>query len=346
MMQILPYISFKGISIRQCKHLLHVPVLVVVPEHVEPIGSHDSCITTLLQYVTAVSQVHSFQRAIFMTRHNDSLHCAAEPEMATAVELPPLQADITGSSIDIADGDSIKQQGGPLLGPKDAAASCVPTVRPESAGLSTAAVARLRHRVNLWKKRAWGRAWCLRFGMTASSWHGWSKMHVNPFIAMRFCFLSAAGHTLTNVYIATSLPMPRSMLFYVATLPFLLHAVVMVALACAMFRLGPQVAFHRTFPLAWLSMALLPFPVWYLGYVGPQHTLPWNNPYQFLAASFLSLLFGHLTAAAGGISGEHPMEPRTSITKPAFRAVIQTVRATDILTDLSLIGELLAEVQC
>ena len=82
---------------------------------------------------------------------NDSLHCAAEPDMATAVELPPLQAGIICSSIDIADGDRIQQHDGPLPGPKDAAAAGVATVQPESTRLGAAAVARLRHTVFDWQ---------------------------------------------------------------------------------------------------------------------------------------------------------------------------------------------------
>ena len=130
MIQILIFTNFKGGNIRQCSHLLHVPVLVVVPEHGEPIGSHDLGCAVSVQHPLSRAQqlfcsmlelfprfVRSFQRAIFMTHQDDSLHCAAEPDMATAVELPPLQAGIIGSSIDIADGDSIQQHGGPLERP-------------------------------------------------------------------------------------------------------------------------------------------------------------------------------------------------------------------------------------
>ena len=85
--------------------------------------------------------------------------------------------------------------------------------------------------------------------------------------------------------------------------------------------------------------------MWYLGYIGPQQTVPWNNRLQFLVVSSLSIAFVHLAAAAGGIPGEHPVEPRISIMRPVFRAVIQTLRVTDSLTDLSLIGELLTDVR-
>ena len=50
----------------------------------------------------------------------------------------------------------------------------------ESRRLSFRTLALVRHGVALWKTRAWGRTWCLRLGMTASSWDGWAKMHMNP----------------------------------------------------------------------------------------------------------------------------------------------------------------------
>ena len=170
-------------------------------------------------------------------------------------------------------------------------------------------------------------------------------MHVNPFVAMRFFFLPAACGTLMNAYIVTSLSMHMSTLCYVATLSHLLHVVVFLAMACAMFRLGPQAVLHRMYQVAMVCMAVLAWPMWYLGYIGPQQTVPWNNRLQFLVVSSLSIAFVHLAAAAGGIPGEHPVEPRISIMRPVFRAVIQTLRVTDSLTDLSLIGELLTDVR-
>lgn len=180
--------------------------------------------------------------------------------------------------------------------------------------------------------------------MTASSWDGWAKMHVNPFVAMRFYFIPAACDILVKGFLISSLPMHISGLFYVATLPYVLHTLVNVAVAYIFFRYGPQIVFHRMF-MPSILIALVPsLPVLYLGYIGPQHTVPWNNRLKFLVVSFMNFFAGHLAAAAGGLPGEHPVEPRTSIVKPVCRAIIQTFKVTDSLTDLSLIVELVAEV--
>ena len=76
-------------------------------------------------------------------------------------------------------------------------------------------------------------------GMTASSWDGWAKMHVNPFLAMRFYFLPVMGKILARVYLFTGLPMNMSLLFYVVTLPQTLNIALTVAVNCVVFRFGP-----------------------------------------------------------------------------------------------------------
>ena len=140
--------------------------------------------------------------------------------------------------------------------------------------------------------------------------------------------------------------MDRSMLYYVMTVPFLLYLVIYIGMMCAVFRMGLKIVLHRMYLLAWICVVVLPGPVMYVGYFGPQETVPWNNRLQFLAVSFIVLLCSYLGAAAGCIPGEHPSEPRTSITQPVHRAVIQSLRLTDSLTDFSFIRELLEEVRC
>lgn len=258
-----------------------------------------------------------------------------------------MQADPSRCCIATADGDSMQQHGYPLPVHEEAAdTACMATVQPNSARLSVATAASVRQKVAVWQKYARGRAWCLRCGMKASSWDGWAKMHVNPFIAMHLYFLPMLCEVFVlRFYVLTSLPMHSSTLFYVMTLPYALHMIVGPAMCYAMFRVGPQVVFHRVYLLALLFVVLLSLPVAGVAYVGPLHIVPWNDRFHFLIVNSGSYLCVHLGAAAGGISGEHPSEPRTSIIQPIFRAVIQTIRLIDSLTDLSVIGELLTEVR-
>ena len=139
--------------------------------------------------------------------------------------------------------------------------------------------------------------------------------------------------------------MNESVLFYAVTLPYVVNLGLGMVWAAILFRFGPQIVFHRMFLLLLLCSVAAPLPVWYVGYVGPQDTVPWNNRFKFLVVSFAERLCEHLAGAAGALPGEHPVEPRTSIRMPVYRAIIQTLRLTDSLTDLSLIVELVAEVR-
>ena len=132
--------------------------------------------------------------------------------------------------------------------------------------------------------------------------------------------------------------------FYAVTLPQVLGITVAVAAPCLMFRLGPQIVFHRMYGLVSLCPVFTSLPLAYVGFIGALDTVPWNNRFKFHLVTLAGALFTHLHAAAGAHPGEYPVEPRTSIRKPVYRVIIQTLRVTDALTDLSLIVELIAEV--
>ena len=234
----------------------------------------------------------------------------------------------------------------PVAAHEDAhSTACTPEGLQKDSRLNFSTLALVRHGLDLWKNRARGRAWCLRLGMTASSWDGWAKMHVHPLVAMQFFFLSTMVDILSRSYMLTGLPMDGSLLCHAVTLPHNLNIAVCVAGTCAMFRVGPQVVFHRMFPLLVLATVSLALPLWYVGYIGPQDTVPWNNRFKFLVYGSVHNLFSHLAGAAGWLPGEHPVEPRTSIRKPVYSAIIKAMRLCDSLTDMSLIAELVAEVR-
>ena len=243
-----------------------------------------------------------------------------------------------------ADAEGIEQH--PVAAHEDAASIArMPKGMHEDSRLRFASVALLRHAVGVWKNRARGRVWCLRLGMTASSWEGWAKMHVHPRVAIWFYFFAAMGDILTRAYFFTGLPMHKSMGFYAVTLPQVLGITVAVAAPCLMFRLGPQIVFHRMYGLVSLCPVFTSLPLAYVGFIGALDTVPWNNRFKFHLVTLAGALFTHLHAAAGAHPGEYPVEPRTSIRKPVYRVIIQTLRVTDAMTDLSLIVELIAEVR-
>ena len=93
-----------------------------------------------------------------------------------------------------------------------------------------------------------------------------------------------------------------------------------------------------------LTPMFLDIPLFYVSFIGPLDTVPWNNRFKCLVLCLTETLFQHLASAAGAIPGEHPVEPRTSIRKPVYRAIIQALRFMDSMTDLSFIVELVTEV--
>ena len=121
------------------------------------------------------------------------------------------------------------------------------------------------------------------------------------------------GDILLRYYLFTSLPVNGSLLFYAVTLPHSINIAVCVAGSCAMFRIGPQLVQHRMYPLGVVAAVSLALPVWYVGYIGPPGTVPWNNRFKLLVYGFVADLLAHLAGAAGWLPGEHPVEPRTSI---------------------------------
>ena len=207
--------------------------------------------------------------------HNDDVYFAA-PGTTTGDRFSPSQAAKSDLCSVSADVDGMQRREYPLAAHEGAASTAsMPPGLDESRRLSFHTQALLRHGVALWKNRARGRAWCLRLGMTSRSWDGWAQMHVHPPVAMQFYFLPTIGVMLTEVLLFTGLSMDtNSLLFYAVTVPHALNIPVGVVLNCAMFRFGPQIAFHRMYQPMVLLFVALQLPVPYVGYIGPQDTVP------------------------------------------------------------------------
>jgi hypothetical protein len=192
--------------------------------------------------------------------------------------------------------------------------------------------------------QALNKAWLVRFGMLADSWDGWAKLHVEPLVAMQFYFFSEAGFALSKVYLATGLPFNWSIYCYITTVPILINIAVTMSLDLLMWRYGPQATKFKVYHPAGVIVTLMVLPTWYLGYIGPQATVPWRNRFKFVIVNIPVAILGHMVGFAGGHHGYHPAQPRATIFKPLYQAVVQSLKFTDSLTDLTLIGELLAQV--
>ena len=188
-----------------------------------------------------------------------------------------------------------------------------------------------------------GRRWCLRFGMTASSWDGWAKHQSNPYVAIDYFFESSALVTVVSIYTCTGVRGYGHM-YYVVMVPVLDSVFLGAGLRCAFWRWGPGVVKYKPYQAAVLPAGPCVLPVTYIGCLGPAATVPWHVRFHFLCAHAAMTFLMHQTDAARSVAGEQPAEPRTSIMKPFSRAAIYAMMFLDVLSDLALSRSLLTVV--
>ena len=69
-------------------------------------------------------------------------------------------------------------------------------------------------------------------GMSASSWDAWAKLHVNPYVAMSYFFVSAAPSSMAAAYMCTGVR-GEGLMYYVVSVPLVFYTVaVTIALSC------------------------------------------------------------------------------------------------------------------
>ena len=181
-------------------------------------------------------------------------------------------------------------------------------------------------------------------GMCASSWDGWAKLHVNPGVAMGYYFASAAPICTISAYMCTGVRGEGHM-YYVVLVPLVIYTVAGVAIIISFWRWGPGIVHHKHYQPFISVMALGMVPVTYVGYWGPVATVPWHNRLHWLVVSGVSTFSGLQYTSAGGLPGEHPAEPRTSIREPVLRSALHALLLLDAESDLALTRSLL-EVVC
>lgn len=140
---------------------------------------------------------------------------------------------------------------------------------------------------------------------------------MNPFIGMAYYFVSAVASLVAKAYFASGMPMERSIYCYMLTIPFLLHMILSAATVCGIWVIGPQLA-HEIFPAGILVTVACFLPAHTAGFVGPLRAVPWGNRFKFVLVESLIFALEQQTAAAGGLSGEHPSEPRVTIVPKAM----------------------------
>ena len=135
-------------------------------------------------------------------------------------------------------------------------------------------------------------------------------------------------------------------MYYVVLVPLVFYSVVLTAASISFWRWGPAVAHYRLYQPALAVAAMSIMPMIYVGYLGPEAPVPWHNSLHWLVVSCITIFFGLQHLSAGGMPGEHPAEPRTSIRGPVLRSALQALMLIDAYSDLAVTRSLLLAVCC
>ena len=219
--------------------------------------------------------------------------------------------------------------------------ACTVVHLPEVSNLPLRKVAHVPHGLASLTVRA--RGWCLRFGMTASSWEGWAEQHVNPFVAVGYFCGSAGMANAALAYICTGVRGDDQM-FYVVIVPLVSFVVMGTAIDCSLWRWGPAFVNNKLYQAVVQLSTLCGLPLFYMGYLGPEATVPWHDRFHFLCAHAIFTFFIVQKCTAGAVPGEQPTEPRTSIMQPFCRSAIHALMMLDATSDLTLSRSLLTAV--
>ena len=180
-------------------------------------------------------------------------------------------------------------------------------------------------------------------GMTASSWEGWAEQHVNPHVAIAYFFVPNALAIATVAYLCTGIRGDDHM-YYVVLVTLVVFVLFHTGTQFAFWRWGPNFAHSKVFQHVMVLTTVCSMPILYVGFLGPDSTVPWNDRLHYVSVHGLAIFFLLQGAASGGMAGEHPAEPRTSIWEPFCRSAVQALTLVDAASDFALTRSLLAAV--
>ena len=190
---------------------------------------------------------------------------------------------------------------------------------------------------------AHGSAWCLRLGMSTVSWDGWAKLHVNPSVAIGYYYVSWFLATAISAYICTGIR-GEELVQTVVLVSLVCYTATWAGMGCIFWRFGPSVAHNSLYQRVMALASLCLVPCTYVGFLGPDATVPWSDRFHFLCVNSLWTFVMLQNSAAGGVAGEHPAEPRTRIMEPFLRSAILTLMLVDAISDFALARSFVAEV--
>lgn len=184
---------------------------------------------------------------------------------------------------------------------------------------------------------------CLWLGMTNRAWEGWEKLHVKPHVAVCYYFSANAGVYASSIWIVIGSAKFRALYMYLCALPMLGFTVNGTLIVLFVWRHGPDVVHHKVYEFACLVCTVLSLPSCVLGYIGPIDAVPFHHRFFYICVSSIGMFATSHAMAAGGTSGEHPLQPRTSILRPFVRGTIRAAQLVDAFTDLAVITTLVEQ---
>lgn len=180
----------------------------------------------------------------------------------------------------------------------------------------------------------------MRLGMSESALEGWSKLHVNPVVALWYFWASQAGLLVVLLTIIAGMKFEKAIHLYIITIPCIGSFVLQLIADMFFWRLGPGFAHHKMLTGIMITMLACGLPMLLFGYLGAREVVPWNSRIMFSGQSLLVFFFASQAAQAGANGGEHPIQPRTSITMPVVQGLMESILVWDALVDLGLIRSL------
>lgn len=180
----------------------------------------------------------------------------------------------------------------------------------------------------------------IRLGMSESALEGWTKLHVNPVVALWYFWASQAGLLVVLLTIIAGMKFDNSVHLYIITIPFIAAFMLQLIADVFFWRLGPDFAHHKMLSGIMITLVACSLPMLLFGYLGAREVVPWNSRIMFSGQTLLMFFFASQAAQAGANGGEHPIQPRTSITMPVVQGLMESILVWDALVDIGLIRSL------
>ena len=166
---------------------------------------------------------------------------------------------------------------------------------------------------------------------------------MNPLLAVCYYYSATTGLHFASIWLCTAIAAFGGIYLYMSTFLFLGFIVLGILTDLMFWGCGPDVVNHKLFPVAVALSAALLLTTLLLMSLEHMDTVSFQHRMLFACWGSCAAFFHSHSMAAGGVKGEHPLYPRTSIFCPFMRANMRAVQMVDALTDVEVIRTLMEQ---